>query len=242
MAKEEKATSDREQLHTRLHFRPVFSGSRRRDNNLRTLFIAALMLWASICQSQLERPRAVRLLQAEAALRIDGRLDDAVWQRAPVFDAFVQYLPQDKRPVPDGYRTTLQVVVDDTGISFGIRAFDPRPDEIRAPLARRDQVRRDQDFVSVVLDPVGTRRSAQFVRVNAAGVVGDGMFIADSDNEDFSPDFEVDAAVQRLPDGYSVEIRLPLLALRYPYSGGKTHSTSLPNCKKSTASANPAPR
>ncbi len=164
---------------------------------------------------------AVRLLPTEAPLRIDGKLDDAVWQRAPVFDTFSQYLPQDKRPVPTGYRTTVQVVVDDTGISFGIRAFDPRPDEIRAPLARRDQVRRDQDFVSIVLDPVGTRRSAQFVRVNAAGVVGDGMFIADTDNEDFAPDFEVDAAVQRLPDGYSVEIRLPLLALRYPYSGGK---------------------
>jgi Domain of unknown function (DUF5916) len=184
------------------------------------------MLWVSICEAQLERqqlerPRAVRLLTTEAPLRIDGRLDDAAWQRAPLFDAFTQYLPQDKRPVPDGYRTTVQVVVDDTGISFGIRAFDPRPEDIRAPLARRDQVRRDQDFVSVVLDPVGTRRSAQFVRVNAAGVVGDGMFIADTDNEDFSPDFEVDSAVQRLPDGYSVEVRLPLLALRYPYAGGK---------------------
>jgi hypothetical protein len=196
-------------------------GRRAATKELRTLLVSGLMLCASLCQAELERPRAVRLLQAEAALRVDGRLDDAVWQRAPVFDAFVQYLPQDKRPVPDGYRTTVQVVVDDTGISFGIRAFDPRPDEIRAPLARRDQVRRDQDFVSAVLDPVGTRRSAQFVRVNAAGVVADGMFIADNDNEDFSPDFEVDAAVQRLPDGYSVEIRLPLLALRYPYSGGK---------------------
>jgi hypothetical protein len=189
------------------------------------------MSCASLCQAQLEgrqlerqpleRPRAVRLLSTEARLRIDGKLDDAAWQRAPLFDAFTQYLPQDKRPVPDGYRTTVQVVVDDTGISFGIRAFDPRPAEIRAPLARRDQVRRDQDFVSIVLDPVGTRRSAQFVRVNAGGVVADGMFIADTDLEDFAPDFEVDAAVQRLPDGYSVEIRLPLLALRYPYSGGK---------------------
>jgi hypothetical protein len=193
---------------------------------LQTLLFSGLMLWVSICQAQperqpLERPRAVRLLATEAPLRIDGKLDDAAWQRAPVFDGFTQYLPQDKRPVPDGYRTTVQVVVDDTGISFGIRAFDPRPDEIRAPLTRRDQVRRDQDFVSIVLDPVGTRRSAQFVRVNAAGVVADGMFIADTDNEDFSPDFEVDAAVHRLPDGYSVEVRLPLIALRYPYSGGK---------------------
>ncbi len=209
----------------RLHFWLVFLGRVDAATHLRTLLVSSLLLWATLSQAQLQRqqldrPRAVRLLATEAPPRIDGKLDDAAWQRAPVFDNFTQYLPQDKRPAPDGYRTTVQVVVDDTGISFGIRAFDPRPDEIRAPLARRDQVRRDQDFVSIVLDPVGTRRSAQFVRVNAAGVVGDGMFIADSDNEDFSPDFEVDAAVQRLPDGYSLEIRLPLLALRYPYSGG----------------------
>jgi hypothetical protein len=166
------------------------------------------------------QPRAVRLMADEAALRIDGRLDEAVWRRAPVHDAFVQYLPLDKLPAPAAYRTTLQVVVDDGGLSFGIRAFDPRPDEIVAPLTRRDKVARDQDFVNVVLDAVGTRRSAQFVRVNAAGVVADGMFIADTDTEDFSPDFEVEAAVQRLSDGYSVELRLPLLALRYPYEGG----------------------
>ena len=63
-------------------------------------------------------PRAVRLDAAEAAPRIDGRLDDAVWQRAPV-----------------AYRTTLQVVIDDNAITFGIRAFDPTPADIRAPLA-----------------------------------------------------------------------------------------------------------
>jgi len=166
------------------------------------------------------RPRAVRLDAAEAAPRIDGRLDEAVWQRAPVHDAFVQYLPVDRKPAPPAYRTTLQVVIADDAITFGIRAFDPSPADIRAPLTRRDQVRRDQDFVSVILDPVGTRRSAQFVRINAAGVVADGVFIADTDNEDFSPDFEVEAAVQRLPDGYSVELRLPMVALRYPFEGG----------------------
>ena len=166
------------------------------------------MLWASLCDAQvarqqLERPQAVRLRAAEALLRIDGKLDDAAWQRAPVFDAFTQYLPQDKRPVPDGYRTPVQVVVDDTGMSFGLRAFDPWLDEIPVPLARRDQERRDQDFVFALLEPVGTRRSAQFVHINTPDVVDGGMYVADTDtdNKDFSLDFEVDAAKQRLPDG-----------------------------------------
>ena len=48
------------------------------------------------------------------------------------------------------------------------------------------------------------------MRVNAAGVIADGMYIAAGDSEDFAPDFDVEAAAQRLPDGYSVEVRLPL--------------------------------
>ena len=166
------------------------------------------------------RPSAVRLGADAEPLRINGKLDEPVWQTAPVHDAFVQYRPLDGLPAPAEYRTTVQVVVEEHAIVFGIRAFDPRPDEIRAPLIRRDEVRREQDFVLVVLDPVGTRRSAQFVRVNAAGVVADGMYIADTDAEDFAPDFEVEGAAHRLADGYSVELRMPLLALRYPYEGG----------------------
>ena len=155
-----------------------------------------------------------------APLRMDGRLDEPVWQTAPVHDRFFQYKPLDGLPAPADYRTTVQVVVEDQAIVFGIRAFDPQPELIRAPLVRRDEVRREQDFVLVVLDPVGTRRSAQFVRVNAAGVVADGMYIADADNEDFAPDFELEAAAHRLDDGYSVELRLPFLSLRYPFEGG----------------------
>jgi Domain of unknown function (DUF5916) len=166
------------------------------------------------------RPRAVHLDPGAAPLRIDGRLDEPVWRSAPVHDRFFQYKPLDGLPAPADHRTTVQVVVEEDAIVFGIRAFDPRPELIRAPLIRRDEVKREQDFVVVVLDPVGTRRSAQFVRVNATGVVADGMYIAATDTEDFAPDFELDAAAQSLDDGYSVELRLPFLSLRYPFEGG----------------------
>ncbi|MCV2370663.1 carbohydrate binding family 9 domain-containing protein [Paucibacter oligotrophus] len=161
---------------------------------------------------------ALRLQAGEIGVRIDGRLDEAVWQRAPLFDRFVQFLPQDRQTAR--WRTTVQVVVSEDALVFGIRAYDPAPELIRAPLARRDKVLRDQDFVSVVLDPVGQRRSAQFARVSAAGVIADGLFNADDDSEDFAPDFDLQTAVQLLPDGYSVELRWPLAALRFPYADG----------------------
>jgi hypothetical protein len=183
------------------------------------LFAVAMLLTAFALGVALAQPRALTLAAGER-IQLDGRLDDAAWQRAPLHEAFVQYLPLDRQPPPPGYRTTLQVLAEADALVIGIRAFDPNPAEIRAPLVRRDQVRRDQDFVSVLIDAVGDRRAAQFVRVNAAGVIADGVYIAAGDNEDTSPDFDVEAAAQRLPDGYSVEVRLPLLSLRYPHNGG----------------------
>ena len=180
----------------------------------------ALVFAMSAALGAAAQPQAVSLGPGEARLRLDGRLDEAAWQRAPVFDAFVQYLPVDRQPPPAGYRTTLQIVAEPDALVLGIRAFDPAPEQIRAPLTRRDQVRRDQDFIAVYVDAVGDRRAAQFVRVNAAGVIGDGVYIAASDNEDFAPDLDVEAAVARLADGYSVELRIPLMVLRYPHEGG----------------------
>lgn len=182
---------------------------------LAVVALAVLALSGAVAQ-----PRAFRPAADAPALRIDGHLDEAAWLQAPVHDDFVQYLPLDRQPAPEGYRTTMQLVIEEHALVVGIRAWDPRPQEIRAPLMRRDKVARDQDFVSVLIDPVGSRRAAQFFRVSAAGVLTDGMFMASTNLEDFAPDFDVEAAVQRLPDGYSVELRLPLMTLRYPYEGG----------------------
>jgi hypothetical protein len=184
---------------------------------LRCAAVASLLFF--LAALALAQPQALDI-GTDEPVRLDGRLDEAAWQRAPVHESFVQYLPTDRQPPPAGYRTSVHVLAEKHALVIGVRAFDPRPDEIRAPLTRRDQVRRDQDFIAVLIDAVGDRRAAQFVRVNAAGVIADGLYIAAGDSEDFAPDFDVEAAAHRLPDGYSVEMRLPFIALRYPHDGG----------------------
>ncbi|PTT91305.1 hypothetical protein DBR42_04080, partial [Pelomonas sp. HMWF004] len=175
-----------------------------------------LPAWAS--SPVLTPPTALRLAPADAAPAIDGRLDDDAWQRAPVYERFAQYMPADKQPAH--WRTTVQVVVTADALVFGIRAWDPEPGRIRAPLARRDQVKADQDYVAVFIDPVGHRRTAQYVRVNPAGAIEDGLYAAEEAAEDTAPDFDVEAAATTLADGYSIELRWPLAALRFAHADG----------------------
>lgn len=185
------------------------------------LGLALGLAWAppALAEPRLpDSPRALRLLPGDAPPTLDGRLDDPAWQRAPVYDRFVQFLPADKQPAR--WRTTVQIVVTDDALVFGIRAWDPAPERIRAPLARRDQVKADQDYVTVFIDPVGHRRAAQYVRVSAAGSIDDGLYAAEEDSDDSAPDFDIEAAATRLPDGYSIELRWPLAALRFPHADG----------------------
>ena len=155
---------------------------------------------------------AVRLLPGER-LPLDGTLSHPAWSRAPVFADFVEKAPN-TGGVPQ-HPTRVRVLFDAQAIYVGVEAIDPDPSLIRAPLVRHDGVNRTQDFVVVYLDAIGSRQSAQFFRVNAAGSLADGMHTASDDSEDFAPDFDFDAATARNASGYTAVFRIPFASLRF---------------------------
>ncbi len=165
----------------------------------------------SAVERRISPTQALRLSAGEKII-LDGKADEAFWSRAQVITDFYEYRP---REAAAKYKTEARIVYDQHAIYFYMRGYDPDPSLIEAPLVRRDQVFGSQDFFAVYLDPVGSRKFAQIFRVNAAGAIGDGIFHEDSGNEDFSPDFEWDASVARLADGWSAEIRIPFSVLRY---------------------------
>lgn len=153
------------------------------------------------------------------AIRVDGALDEAVWAATTPHTRFQRFRPDSQNDVGP-YRTEVRVIMERGALVFGIRAWDPQPADIRAPLARRDQIFPDQDAVTVWLDASGRSEVAQFVRVNAAGSIADGIYRASDGEEDSTPDYlDVEVATRRLPDGYSVEMRWPLSVMRYPLNG-----------------------
>lgn len=178
--------------------------------------LAAWLLAAPAGAADHARAIAPAIVHGTAAVVIDGALDDALWTDVPGFDRFHQYQPEDGQLAPAAFRTRVQVAIDEGALLFAIRAWQPPGHVPAGTLARRDKVARDQDYVGVWIDPAGHGRSAQFVRVNVAGVVGDGIYKADEDEEDAGPDFPVETAVKRLDDGYSIELRWPLSSLRFP--------------------------
>lgn len=155
----------------------------------------------------------------EPPILIDGRLTEDVWQRAPAHSTFAQLQPTAGANYSDTERTRVQVVADGKALIFGIRAWCKQPP--RVVLSRRDAVQRDQDMIGVWIDTGGRGETAMFLKASLAGVVTDGLYRAADDEEDIGPDFPVEVRAIVLPDGYSMEIRWPLSALRYPYQTAK---------------------
>lgn len=186
-----------------------------------SLLVSAMCLGLS---AQAAEPRAepragmaATVSRTPLALHIDGHLDETAWAGAPENTRFYQFEPEDGSEAPAAYRTSVRVLIDGDALVFGIRAWHAPGEQPRGTLARRDKVDRDQDYIGVWIDPSGHGRSAQFVRVNVAGVMSDGIYRSDEDEDDLGPDFPVESGVHRLPDGYSMEIRWPLSSLRFPY-------------------------
>src|SRR6185369_11481518 len=175
---------------------------------MRSTMLFTLLLAAMSAQATPTIPRL------NGSIVIDGDLADSGWSSAARVERFVEYMKSNNEEPPA--KTVAQIAYDDTYVYVAFRSTDPRPAEIRAPFVDRDKLAEDQDWVEVLLDTRGDRRSAMGFRVNARGIQADSMFDDTIYNEDFSPDYFFESAAQVTPDGWSAEIRIPLSTLRYP--------------------------
>ncbi len=155
---------------------------------------------------------------------VDGRLDEPAWSQATRLTGFSEYRPVDSQPASE--RTEVLIWYSPSALLIGIIAHDSEPGSVRATVADRDNLDRD-DSVRIFLDTFNDRRRAFIFGVNPLGVQEDGVQSEGAFNAgrmfggtvDLSPDYQFDSKGARTPDGYVVEVRIPFKSLRYPGSG-----------------------
>jgi hypothetical protein len=146
---------------------------------------------------------------AERAPAIDGRVEEAAWQAAPVFREFVQSFPRPGEAPSE--RTEARVLYDADNLYVSIICYQA-PGEVIATLASRDRLP-TSDQISVGIDPDRDGKSALLFAVNAAGVQMDSLMYDDSKLAT-GWDAVWEARAARRPDGWAAELRIPLRLLR----------------------------
>ncbi|HEY2846919.1 MAG TPA: DUF5916 domain-containing protein [Pyrinomonadaceae bacterium] len=142
---------------------------------------------------------------------IDGKLDDAVWQKAVKLKDFYQTTPGDN--IAPSRLTEVLLGYDSQHLYVAFRAYDD-PKDIRANIAKRDDIFSD-DYVGMLLDTYDDHHRAYELDFNPLGIQADGLWQDPIYNEDFNPDFVMESKGTVVADGFIVEISVPFKSLSY---------------------------
>jgi len=155
--------------------------------------------------------RATRLTQE---IRLDGRLDEAVYETVPPITGFIQQIPDEGALASE--RTDAWVFFDETSIYVSARAYDSAPpSEWVANEMRHDVIQlRQNDSFSLLLDTFHDRRNGVAFLVTPIGGYSD---FAITNEGNVNTDWNVvwDMRTGRFEGGWTVEIQIPFKSLRY---------------------------
>lgn len=180
------------------------------------LFMILLALnLAAPAAEQVPPPAHFTITPAVSKIKVDGILDEDVWQKATMMKLPFEQLPGDNTPAP--VETECLLTFDRAHLYIAFRCLDPEPGKIRAHLMDRDAIDTfiQDDHISVIIDAFNDERRGFQFRVNPLGVQADANFSELEGYEDFSWD-AIWASAGKITDwGYAVEMAIPFNQLRF---------------------------
>jgi hypothetical protein len=155
-------------------------------------------------------PGILKPLKTAQPPRIDGSLDDPVWAAAPSVTGFKTFIPDFGRDISEN--TVAYTAYDSENLYFAFECYDREPEKIKASLAKRDNILRD-DMICINLDSFNDQQSLYAFYVNPLGIQMDSRYA--SNKEDYSVDLVWYSAGRLHDRGYAIELRIPLKSIRY---------------------------
>jgi len=158
------------------------------------------------------RKQATATRVPNGSIRVDGRLDDEVWQKASPITDFIQKEPVEGAAPTDAM--DVRIAFDDDALYVGARMHS-KDGRIQAPMGRRDSI--DQvEHILVSFDTFLDRRTAVVFGVTAAGVRIDRYHSSDQEDSfdsGFDPVWKAETNVSG--DQWTAELWIPFSQLRF---------------------------
>ena len=155
----------------------------------------------------------IRAVAVSTPIRIDGKLDEAVYTSVPAISDFIQMEPQ--AGMPASQKTEVWILFDRTNIYVTARCWEDHLDRMVAGEMRRDSnVMAQNDHVAVGFDTFRDRRNGVTFLVTPLGGRSEGQVTNERVyNGDFNPIWSV--KVGRFDGGWTMEAAIPFKSLRY---------------------------
>ncbi|MDQ2772703.1 MAG: carbohydrate binding family 9 domain-containing protein [Bacteroidota bacterium] len=160
------------------------------------------------------KPAPKRQLQAvrtSTPPKMDGVLDDAVWQSAPVATDFIELELNPGRP--EKHPTEVRVLYDDAALYIGARMHDVSADSILSQLSARDDFG-NTDWFGVFIDTYHDQLNGYEFLVSSGGVQVDARQ-SPANGEDGNWNAVWESRTARSGTDWVAELRIPFSAIRF---------------------------
>jgi hypothetical protein len=147
----------------------------------------------------------------DAAIRVDGRLDEATWQLVPALPPMIQESP--RFGAPPSLATDVRFAYGRRGIYVAFVCHGD-PERIVAPFFTRDQIT-TSDRVWIEVDTNNDDTNGYMFSVTPSGAIADAQIFRDI-NEERLWDGVWSATAREHEGGWSAEIFVPWSTLRFP--------------------------
>lgn len=156
--------------------------------------------------------KQVSMVRSNSAPRIDGVLDEELWQRAAVISDFHQMNPVEYGE--PSQRTEIRLFHTEEALYIGARMYEEDPSLIRANVMRQNQSLLNDDSLNVMIDPYFDRRGGYLFEINANGVRVDGIYQNVSQvDRNWSGIWQAKSRIDA--EGWTTEIRIPFQSLSF---------------------------
>lgn len=161
----------------------------------------------------LSAARTAVAIHAAGRITVDGQLDEPAWALAAPATDFVQQQPDEGRPAT--LRTEVRFLYDFNTLYVGAMLFDDRPRLLVVNELKRDFAEANNDLFGLILDTFRDGRNAYGFVVNAGGAQRETLAYDQGERDDASWNAVWQAQTKLLENGWSVEMAIPLAALRF---------------------------
>ena len=166
--------------------------------------------------------RTATAIRVDHPPKLDGTLDDPLWQQAAPTNNFLQREPFEGQAPTE--KTEIRILYDKHEVYFGILCFDSNPKGIVATELRRDVSQELDDYFEIIIDSAFDRRNAYVFQINPLGTQRDALITeeqrTDSGTGDGDPGWDgvwtSEARVDQL--GWTATIAIPFSTLNFMQS------------------------
>jgi hypothetical protein len=175
--------------------------------------IVYLFLFLVLTTGIAQEKKQYTILRQEQSAKIDGILEDDVWQYLDVATGFVQFTPNIDLKATSDRRTEVKLFYNDQGIFVSAKLFDD-PSKMMNQSTFRDEFGQT-DYFTLVLNPNNdAQNDTQFI-VFSSGTQADAVS-SPSIGQDFGWNAVWESAVKKTSFGWQLEMKIPYQTLRFP--------------------------